>query len=59
MDVLQGQNWLCVLVLRFLGLNIGNFGISSEESRTMLSLVLIPGPMSLGFVEFFGITVIC
>ena len=36
MGILQGRNWSCVLVLRFLGLNIENFAISSGQSRTML-----------------------
>ena len=36
MGILWGRNWPCVLVPRFFGLNIGNFGISSGQSQTML-----------------------
>ena len=53
MGVLRGRNWPCVLVPRFLGLNIGNFGISSEQSRTMLRFGFDPGTDVFGFYSVF------
>ena len=59
MGVFRGRNWPCVLVPRFLGLNIGNFGISSGQSQTMLRFGFDIGIDVFGFFfEFFGIIVI-
>ena len=49
MGVLWGQNWLCVLVPRFLGLIIENFWISSAHSRTMLRFDFDPRTDVFGF----------
>ena len=39
----------CVLVPRFLGLNIGNFRISYRQSRTMLRFCFDPENNVFGF----------
>ena len=49
MGILRDRNLPCVLVPRFLGLNIGNFGISFGQSWTMLSFGFDPGTDVLEF----------
>ena len=44
-----GTETSCVLVLRFLGLNIGKFEISSGQSQTMLRFLFDPGIDVFGF----------
>ena len=53
MGVLRGRNWPCILVPRFLGLNIENFGISSRQSRTMLRFGFDPETDIFGFYLVF------
>ena len=53
MGVLRGRNWSCVLVPRFLGLNIGNFRISFRQPWTMLRFGFDLGANVFGFCGVF------
>ena len=59
MGVLQGRDSSYDLVPRFWDEILENFETSFGQSWTVWGLVVISGLRSLGFVEFFGITVIC